>query len=125
MNEARLTDREYQIARLYAEGYVGKEISDIIHASYRTVVNHTQNIYDKTGIPRCTNAIASWWLCHEFNITFALAPAARKVGAAIMLALFMATMTSIDDDYMRFRRGRMRSEREEYEYIIELEQTEA
>jgi len=109
MNNIQLTNREYQVARLYAEGYVGKEIADIICASYRTVVNHTQNIYEKAGIPRCTNAISTWWLCREFNIQFELAPAIRKVGATALVSLLMFSM-NISNEYLRVRRIKCRDE---------------
>ena len=45
-----LTKREAQVAELCVKGYIGKEIADKLNTSYRTVVNHFQNIYDKTGI---------------------------------------------------------------------------
>lgn len=54
-----LTKREAQVAELCVKGYIGKEIADKLNTSYRTVVNHFQNIYDKTGIRRSTNALVS------------------------------------------------------------------
>lgn len=63
-----LTKREAQVAELCVRGYIGKEIADKLNTSYRTVVNHIQNIYDKTGIRRSTNALVSWWFCVNFSI---------------------------------------------------------
>lgn len=63
-----LTKREAQVAELCVKGYIGKEIADKLNTSYRTVVNHFQNIYDKTGIRRSTNALVSWWFCVNFSI---------------------------------------------------------
>ena len=45
-----LTEAETRIASGYACGLIGKEIADRCGLSYNTVVRHTQNIYDKTGI---------------------------------------------------------------------------
>lgn len=52
-----LTPAETRIACGYVEGMIGKEIADTCGVSYNTVVRHTQNIYEKTGIRRSTNAL--------------------------------------------------------------------
>lgn len=105
--DALLTKRESQVVRLYAEGYIGKEIADILQTSYYTVVNHTQNVYEKLGIRRSTNALVAWWFCINFDISLS-GETARKTIATLLLGLFMATMTSFDDTYIRrVRRGRV------------------
>ena len=54
-----LTRAETRIASGYVCGLIGKEIADACGVSHNTVVRHTQNIYDKTGIRRSTNALVA------------------------------------------------------------------
>ena len=63
-----LTKAETRIAVGYVEGKIGKEIAAENRISYNTVVRHTQNIYDKTGIRRSTNAIVGWFLSMNYDI---------------------------------------------------------
>jgi DNA-binding NarL/FixJ family response regulator len=46
----KLTDREKQILKLIAEGYMHKEIADILNISVKTVVAHQSNISEKLNI---------------------------------------------------------------------------
>lgn len=63
-----LTPAETRIAAGYCGGLIGKEIADREHLSYHTVVRHTQNIYEKTGIRRSTNALVAWFLSRNCGI---------------------------------------------------------
>ncbi|MBO8467191.1 MAG: hypothetical protein IAB99_05440 [Bacteroidetes bacterium] len=63
-----LTPAETRIAAGYCEGLIGKEIAEKEHISYYTVVRHTQNIYQKTGIRRSTNALVAWFMSRNCNI---------------------------------------------------------
>lgn len=63
-----ITAAEKRIAVGYVDGLTGKEIASRYHLSYNTVVRHTQNIYDKTGIPHSTNALVAWFLTKAFNL---------------------------------------------------------
>ncbi|MGW6217017.1 LuxR C-terminal-related transcriptional regulator [Streptomyces sp. NPDC055109] len=47
---AQLTAREYQIARIVAEGGSSKEIATHLTLSVRTIDNHLQRVYEKLGI---------------------------------------------------------------------------
>lgn len=68
--DAVLTPAETRVAvgYCYRYGLIGKEIADRLNISYNTVVRHTQNIYEKTGIRRTTNALVAWFLSTNFNI---------------------------------------------------------
>lgn len=66
--DAILTKAETRIALGYVDGKIGKEIADENCLSYNTVVRHTQNIYDKTGINRSTNALVAWFIALNFSI---------------------------------------------------------
>ncbi|QEM09174.1 helix-turn-helix transcriptional regulator [Mucilaginibacter rubeus] len=46
----KLTKREIEIALLFRKGLTYNEIADILFISVKTVGNHVQNIYDKTGV---------------------------------------------------------------------------
>ncbi len=79
-----LTPAETRIASGYVSGLIGKEIADAAGISYNTVVKHTQNIYDKTGIKRSTNSLVAWFLSQNFRID--LKEFSRRL---VALALFV------------------------------------
>ena len=104
--DAILTPAETRIASGYVAGMIGKEIASAAGISPNTVVRHTQNIYDKTGIPRSTNALVAWFLSKNYNID--LAEFRRRVGAALLLALisFQTVATDFSSDFVRTARVR-------------------
>lgn len=113
-----LTPAETRVAAGYVSGMIGKEIASAAGISHNTVVRHTQNIYDKAGIPRSTNALVAWFLSENFYID--LAEFRRRVGAALLLALIsvQTVCTDFSSDFVRSarvrrveaRRGRRRNE---------------
>jgi len=92
--ETILTPAETRIASGYAYGLIGKEIADACGVSYNTVVRHTQNIYDKTGIRRNTNALAAWFLSRNFGID--LDEFRRRLVGALLLVLLCVQTASLD-----------------------------
>lgn len=113
-----LTPAETRVAAGYVSGMIGKEIASAAGISHNTVVRHTQNIYDKAGIPRSTNALVAWFLATNYGID--LAEFRRRVGAALLLALIsvQTVCTDFSSDFVRSarvrrveaRRGRRRNE---------------
>lgn len=67
--DAVLSPAETRVAvgYCYRYGLIGKEIAERLNVSYNTVVRHTQNIYEKTGIRRSTNALVAWFLSTNFH----------------------------------------------------------
>jgi len=55
--EPYLTPKEYEVVRLFSEGYKGEKIAAMIGISERTLWTHTQNIYKKFGIHKMTKVI--------------------------------------------------------------------
>lgn len=116
-----LTPAETRVAAGYVSGMIGKEIASAAGISHNTVVRQTQSIYDKTGIPRSTNALVAWFLSENFHID--LAEFRRRVGAALLLALIsvQTVCTDFSSDFVRSarvrrveaRRGRRRNEDDE------------
>ena len=47
---AGLTDREQEVLKLVALGYINKEIADTLSISIHTVISHRKNIVEKLGI---------------------------------------------------------------------------
>lgn len=101
-----LTPAETRIASGYVSGMIAKEIASAAGISPNTVVRHTQNIYDKTGIQRSTNALVAWFLATNYGID--LAEFRRRVGAALLLALitFQTVTTDFSADFVRSARAR-------------------
>lgn len=101
-----LTPAETRVAAGYVSGMIGKEIASAAGISHNTVVRQTQSIYDKTGIPRSTNALVAWFLSENFHID--LAEFRRRVGAALLLALIsvQTVCTDFSSDFVRSARVR-------------------
>ena len=96
-----LTRAETRIASGYVCGLIGKEIANACGVSHNTVVRHTQNIYDKTGIRRSTNALVAWFLSENFGID--LREFRRRLGAfaLFLLASFQIATTDFDSSFVR------------------------
>ena len=96
-----LTPAETRVASGYVSGLIGKEIADACGISQHTVVRHTQKIYDKTGIPRSTNALVAWFLAKNFDID--LSEFRRRCGAFLLLCIisFQTVATDFDSDFIR------------------------
>jgi len=101
-----LTPAETRVASGYVAGMIGKEIASAAGISHNTVVRHTQNIYDKAGIPRSTNALVAWFLSENFHID--LSEFKRRVGAALLLAIIavQTVATDFSSDFVRSSRVR-------------------
>ena len=110
-----LTRAETKVAIAYTMGDIGKEVGTRLGIAYNTVVRHTQNIYDKTGIRRSTNALVAWFLSANYDIE--LKELARRIGAAVLLAIFTLTFNADDQQIARRTRSRRRQEIEYYEEI--------
>lgn len=99
-----LTPAETRIAAGYCEGLIGKEIAEREHISYHTVVRHTQNIYEKTGIRRSTNALVAWFISRNCNID--MREMLRSVtGFFLFVLMSVQTMLYTGDSYFRTSRG--------------------
>lgn len=98
---AEITDAERRIAAGYVDGLTGKEIACRYRLSYNTVVRHTQNIYDKTGIPHSTGALVAWFLAKTFHLD--LSEVKRGIGGFLLLFLVGFQMAATDFDNSFFR----------------------
>lgn len=101
-----LTPAETRVASGYAAGMSGKEIAQACGTSYNTVVRHTQNIYDKAGTQRSTNALVAWFL--EMNFDLDLSEFRRRIGAALLLFIIGVQMavTDFDSSFLRQTQAR-------------------
>ena len=99
-----LTPAETRIAAGYCEGLIGKEIAEREHISYHTVVRHTQNIYEKTGIRRSTNALVAWFISRNCNID--MREMLRSVAGFFLFVLMsVQTVSYTGDCYVRTSNG--------------------
>ena len=108
-----LSGAECRIAEGYVCGFIGKEIAEKMNLSYNTVVRHTQNIYDKTGIQRSTNSLVAWFLEKKFNLD--LSEIRSTFGAIVLIFVlgYQIVCTDYHDYFLRSRATRveMRSTR--------------
>lgn len=87
--DAILTDRESQVVLGYVNGKNGKEIADKCCMAYRTVVNHTQNAFDKAGCQRSVHALVSWWYRTNFPELL------QKAGVmAVIIGIMLSTQVN-------------------------------
>ena len=91
-----LSRAETRIACGYVAGMIGKEIASACGLSYNTVVRHTQNIYEKTGIKRSTNALVAWFLSR--NCAIDLDEFRRRVAALCLLVIASVQTVCADLD---------------------------
>lgn len=110
-----LTPAETRVAMAYVLGDIGKEVGVRLGIAYNTVVRHTQNIYDKAGIRRSTNALVAWFIAENCDID--LRELTRRAGAGF-LAVIICTTIFFGSDDMVARRARSRRRGEETECII-------
>lgn len=96
-----LSKAETRVASGYVCGMIGKEIADAAGISHNTVIKHTQNIYEKAGIPHSTNSLVAWFLSKNYNID--LTEFRRRVGAALLLGVMVVQMyaTDFDNSFLR------------------------
>ena len=106
-SNAKLTNRENEIAELAAWGLSKKEIAQRLFISERTVENHFRNIYEKVDCQKATE-LSAWWFCTHFNISFSLSPLARKVAAIFLLCLHLAGEYTNANDVL-FRQSRIKT----------------
>lgn len=101
-----LTPAETRVASGYVAGMIGKEIANAAGISHNTVIRQTQSIYDKTGIPRSTNALVAWFLSTNYGLD--LSEFKRRVGAALLLGIIAVhtVCTDFSSDFVRSARVR-------------------
>jgi DNA-binding CsgD family transcriptional regulator len=98
--DAVLSPAETRVAAGYTAGLIGKEIADRCGITHNTVIKHTQNIYNKAGIRRSTNALVAWFLGKNAGID--LREFERMLGAALLLGLLTLQMAlDQNDNYVR------------------------
>ena len=102
-----LIPAETRVAAGYTAGMIGKEVANACGISHNTVVRHTQRIYDKTGIPRSTNALVAWFLAKNYDLD--LDEVKRRIGAALLLGIITVQMATTDFDSNFLRQAPARS----------------
>jgi DNA-binding NarL/FixJ family response regulator len=68
MNESQpklLSDREIEVLSLITQGYINKEIADLLHIGVTTVITHRKNIMDKLGM-KSVSALTIYAVMHGY-----------------------------------------------------------
>lgn len=103
MNQlTQLSPRETELAERLAWGASVKEAAYALCMTYKTAVNHVQNIYRKTGCNKI-NQLSAWWFCTHFNISFDLSPMVRSAIASFLLCIFLSSEMLQAKDFCRYR----------------------
>ena len=100
-----LTNRETEVAELFAWGAAKKDISRMLFISERTVENHARNIFDKIGCGK-VNELSAWWFCTRFGISFDLSPLKKQILSLCMLLLIIPQIIIANDNIVRVYRSR-------------------
>jgi len=111
--QARLSNRESQIAERIAWGSAVKEVANDLAISIKTVDNTIQKIYKKIECGKL-NELSAWWFCTHFNISMDLSPLKRSIVASALLILFISGEVSNNADFCRYKSRTGRSVRTEY-----------
>ena len=61
----QLTEREAEVLKLLASGYLYKEIADLMKVSYSTVRTHIERIYEKLHVQSRSQAVAHYFRHEE------------------------------------------------------------
>lgn len=96
---ARLTDRETQVAEIIAWGGSRKEVAGHLGIKTMTVANHQRNIYEKAEV-RSLNQLAAWWFCAKHGISTTLNPLAPVI-ALLMFFITLADQLTPGNDMIR------------------------
>lgn len=109
--EAKLTNREAEIAERIAWGASQKEVANDLGISKFTVDNTLRKIYAKLHIGKI-NELSAWWFCTTFNISFSLSPLQKSIVAVCLLCLVTFSEIISISDYCRYRVGRSKAKTE-------------
>lgn len=60
-----LTEREWEVLRLLAEGKQNKEIAHLLVVAEHTVEHHLSHIYQKLGVAGRVEAARWYWMSRE------------------------------------------------------------
>jgi DNA-binding NarL/FixJ family response regulator len=60
-----LSDREIEVMSLIVQGYINKEIADLLNIGLSTVITHRRNIMDKLGF-KSVSALTIYAVTHGY-----------------------------------------------------------
>lgn len=101
----KLTHRQWQIVEYIGFGYSVKEAACDLGLSTDTVRVHLKKIYQLIGIQKATE-LAKFLYCRRFGISLSMCEPAKRIGAMILLCIFVTTVFN-QDEYCRTRCRRL------------------
>ncbi|GAB1358549.1 hypothetical protein MASR1M31_03270 [Porphyromonadaceae bacterium] len=113
-----LTDRELQISEYIAWGSSVKEVASYLEISVKTVDNHLQNIYRKTGCGKL-NELSAWFFCNTYHIPMEMSPLRRTIITLILMMILLPWQVISNDTVRQSQRTSTRSSRSRREESIE------
>lgn len=102
--EVTLSEREEQVGKLLAWGYLKKEIAGHLHISENTVVNHARSIYEKTEVSSI-GQFAAWWFVVKHGVSLAAKPLLSLMFIALIV---VGELNEDDGKMMRASRAKVR-----------------
>lgn len=97
----KLTARQWQIVEYIGFGYSVKEAANDLGISIDTVRVHLKRIYELIGIQKATE-LAKFLYCRRFGISLSMCEPAKRIGALILLCIFLTSVFT-QEQYCRTR----------------------
>lgn len=97
----KLTARQWQIVEYIGFGYSVKEAANDLGISIDTVRVHLKRIYELIGIQKATE-LAKFLYCRRFGISLSMCEPAKRIGALILLCIFLTSVFT-QEQYFRTR----------------------
>lgn len=117
MMEARLSEREFEIAEKIALGASKKEVANKINRSTYTVETTIKNVYDKLGINKLSDLVL-WYCGCVFDISDAID--ARKKQILATALILIVCMHGYEANMRRIRQPRRQ---QDVEYSLQIKYT--
>lgn len=108
--DAKLGKRQQEVADFVGFGYSIKETADLLKMPFNTVKSTLKAVYLKIGIQKATE-LSKFVFCRRFDIPLSMCEPMRRVGAVILLVIYIGSMAIEENTYTQRLRRNVRTER--------------
>lgn len=108
--DVKLGKRQQEVAEFVGFGYSIKETADLLKMPFNTVKSTLKAVYLKIGIQKATE-LSKFVFCRRFDIPLSMCEPMRRVGAVILLVIYIGSMAIEENTYTQRIRRNVRTER--------------